>query len=92
MALATAAFFFFAVRAVYKAHRARPTTGQEGIIGEVGEVREDLDPEGLVFVQGELWRAISDGENILRGEKVVIKKVNGLKLIVGKLNKNKEES
>ena len=31
------------------------------LIGEIGVVRRALDPEGVVFVHGELWRARSDG-------------------------------
>ena len=88
--LATAVFFFFALRAVYKAHKAKPTTGKEGITGEIGEAREDMNPEGLVFVQGELWRATSEGEDIMKGDKVIVKNVDGLRLIVSKLNKKKE--
>ncbi|MDX6381114.1 MAG: hypothetical protein QOI57_2138 [Rubrobacteraceae bacterium] len=41
--------------------RGRPvTTGAEGMIGEVGVVREPVgvDSPGWVFVHGELWRAI----------------------------------
>jgi membrane-bound serine protease (ClpP class) len=90
ISLATAVFFFFALRAVYKAHKAKPTTGQEGIIGEIGEAREDLNREGLIFVQGELWRATSKEEDIIKGDKVIVKNVDGLKLIVSKLNKKKE--
>jgi len=50
--------------------RSRPQTGQEELVGGVAVVRRDLDPEGLVFVHGELWRArsanpISAGEEVL---------------------------
>jgi len=90
ISLATAVFFFFALRAVYKAHKAKPTTGKEGITGEIGEAREDMNPEGLVFVQGELWMATSEEEDIIKGDKVIVKNVDGLKLIVSKINKKKE--
>ena len=42
--------------------RSKPSTGQEGLIGEVGVARTRLDPEGQVFVHGELWKARCDGE------------------------------
>ncbi|GAB4375892.1 MAG: nodulation protein NfeD [Acidobacteriota bacterium] len=44
---------------VIKAQRRRPTTGREGVVGEVGESTTPLDPEGTVLVHGELWRARS---------------------------------
>jgi membrane-bound serine protease (ClpP class) len=37
--------------------RVRPQTGEEELVGDVAVVRQALDPEGLVFVHGELWRA-----------------------------------
>lgn len=32
-------------------------TGREGLIGEIGEVRVELNPEGKIFVHGEYWNA-----------------------------------
>ncbi len=40
-----------------KARRNKVVTGKQGMIGSVGEARTDIDPEGKVFVQGELWNA-----------------------------------
>jgi membrane-bound serine protease (ClpP class) len=69
VAIAIAAVFALFVGFVFSkaiaARRAKPKTGLEELIGEVGVVRETLDPEGLVFVHGEIWRARSrDGEVI----------------------------
>jgi membrane-bound serine protease (ClpP class) len=47
----------FVLAKALAARRARPRTGLDELIGEVGVVRETLDPEGLVFVHGEIWRA-----------------------------------
>lgn len=40
------------------------TTGSEGLVGELAEVREGIAPDtpGKVFVHGEIWRARSDDE------------------------------
>jgi membrane-bound ClpP family serine protease len=43
-----------------------------------------LDPEGNVFVQGELWRAVADDGRIDEGEVVVVNRVKGLKVWVTK--------
>jgi len=56
---ATAAFFVFAVTFVIKAQRRKPTTGGEGLIGQIGTVREKLGPAGMVYVAGEYWKARS---------------------------------
>ena len=42
-----------ALTKVVAARRARPMTGAEDILGQVGIVRQSLDPDGLVFVRGE---------------------------------------
>ena len=57
---ATAAFFIFAVTFALKAQRRKPTTGDKGLIGQVGTVKEKLDPMGLVYVAGEYWKARAD--------------------------------
>lgn len=72
---------------VVKAHRLKPATGSEELVGAIGTVRVVLGPEGTVFYRGELWTAISDEGRLEPGESVVIKKVDGLKLIVGKEKK-----
>ncbi len=43
--------------------RRKPTTGREGLVGAVGTVRKPLDPDGVVFVSGELWQATASGDS-----------------------------
>ena len=54
-------------------------------IGKEGIVTEAIDPEnaGMIKIAGESWRAIAN-ENISVGEKVLVEKVKGVKLIVKK--------
>ena len=81
-----ALFFLFGMAAVVRAHRRKPETGREELIGEVGKVIEDLNPEGVIKVRGELWKAVSkDGSTIKVGERVRILEVRGLTLIVEKV-------
>jgi membrane-bound serine protease (ClpP class) len=58
------------VAKIVQVRRAGVVTGQEELIGQVGVVRQALEPEGLVFVHGELWRARTDGEPVPPGEEV----------------------
>jgi membrane-bound serine protease (ClpP class) len=63
------------VTKLVQVRRAEVVTGQEELVGQVGVVRQTLDPVGLVFVHGELWRAKTAGEPIGPGERV---RVEGL--------------
>lgn len=69
---------FLAVRA----QRRRITTGSEGLIGMVGEVRSELAPSGQVFVDGALWRAVTPHPPLTRGTAVRVEAVHGLTLTV----------
>lgn len=83
--LILAGFIVFASRKALAAHRDQPVrTGWEQLVGEVGEVREPLDPEGQVFIDGALWRArvANRGSRIDVGNRVRVKSVDGLTLEV----------
>ncbi|HUE68270.1 MAG TPA: nodulation protein NfeD [Candidatus Acidoferrum sp.] len=56
----TLAFFTFFIRKVWQARRQPAFSGPESIVGAVGEVREAISPEGLVFVKGALWKASAE--------------------------------
>jgi len=79
-------FFVVVSTLAFRAYRAKPQTGTEGLIGEVGVVEKPVDPEGLVFVHGEYWRAVSN-ERLEPGERVAVEEVNGLILKVRKAGK-----
>ena len=77
----TALFFSLSIWLSVKAYRRKPKTGVEGLIGITGTAKTDIHNEGLVFVHGEIWRAWSDVP-IKAGEKVIVEKVEELKLKV----------
>jgi membrane-bound serine protease (ClpP class) len=79
-------FFVIVSTLAFRAYRAKPQSGVEGLIGEVGVVQKPIDPEGLVFVHGEYWRAVSS-EKLEPGEKVSVEEVTGLILKVKKASK-----
>ena len=66
-----------------RARRNKVVTGEQGLIGAVGEARTDIDPEGKVFVLGELWNAHAPSR-VGIGDHVVVRKVEGLELEVEK--------
>lgn len=66
---------------VVRLHRTRPRTGIQGLMQEVGTAQTDLDPDGQIFVHGEIWRAVAP-HHISKGERVRILAVDGLTLRV----------
>ncbi len=70
---------------VFKSQKSRPTLGMHGLIGEIGEVRTELNPTGKIFVHGEYWNAEGDGE-IPAGEKVKVVGFDGMRLKVRRLS------
>jgi membrane-bound serine protease (ClpP class) len=82
--LVSASFFVFAVTMAIRARLSRPTTGMEGLIGEIGVATTSIAPEGKVSIHGEFWNVITD-QTIERGEKVQVTGVSNLKLKVKKI-------
>lgn len=74
-------FFVVVSTLAFRAYRSTPMSGMDGLIGEVGLVKESIDPEGLIFVHGEYWRATA-GERIDPDERVEVEGADGLVLKV----------
>ena len=72
---------FFAV----KIHRKKPVSGAEELVGAVGVASDGFGgaPAGKVFIEGEYWDAVSEGQ-IEKGDKVTVLEVKGLLLKVRK--------
>ncbi len=81
-ALGTALFFAFAVGLSLRAQRRKPTTGIEGMIGEVGQVIEELNPEGRIKIRGEIWSARSTSSTLAVGSSVKVVAVKQMTLMV----------
>ena len=81
--MVSAAFFIFAVSKAVQARLTKPTTGKEGLVGEVGTASTPIAPEGKVSIHGEFWNAVSD-QPIEIGEKVQVIGTIDLRLKVKK--------
>ncbi len=70
-----------ALSRVVRVARRPAAVGVQGLVGDEGVVRRD----GLVFVNGELWRAHSaDDSPLVPGDRVRVEQVeDGLRLVVG---------
>jgi membrane-bound serine protease (ClpP class) len=75
-------FFVFLLGLGLKVQRRKPTTGTEGLVGEIGEAYTPLEPEGTVRVHGEFWHAESTGGAVAKGERIRVIEIHNLKLKV----------
>jgi len=74
-------FFAGLAALVFKSQISKPRTGSKGLIGEIGVVKKGLNPEGKVFVHGELWNAFSKNP-IREGAKIRVVRMENLVLEV----------
>lgn len=81
--LVTAGLFIVAMTFAIRAQFRKTVTGAEGMIGQTGEAKSRIAPDGKVFVAGEYWDAESD-EVIEEGERVKVIVLKGMKLKVSK--------
>ncbi|MFN2640671.1 MAG: NfeD family protein, partial [Actinomycetota bacterium] len=80
----TALIFFVPIMTVVR-RQARPIgkAATRALVGQNGEVRSMLNPEGFVWVSGALWRARSeDGSRMRVGEPVTVTGLTGEVLTV----------
>jgi membrane-bound serine protease (ClpP class) len=60
------------------------------MLGRLAEVRQRLDPDGMVFVEGALWQAISADGVIEKGDWVRVMNRHNLRLIVQRIEDTEE--
>ncbi len=77
----------FVITRVIAGHRRQPSTGREELLGKIAVVKAPLSPEGMVLYKGERWTAVSEEGRIESDEKVVIDRVDSLKLYVSRPKK-----
>jgi membrane-bound serine protease (ClpP class) len=82
----TLIFFVSVMTAALRVRLRRPISGEDALIGTVGEAKTDIAPEGTVMTKGSLWRARTMESGIAAGSKVEIKATEGLVLLVEPLH------
>lgn len=81
-----------ATKPLVKKFKSRPTvrTNADRIIGKIAKVTKKIEKNnyGEIIVDNNYWRAIcKDDETYKVGEEVIIKEIEGIKVIVSKLEK-----
>lgn len=81
--VAAVVFFGFAMTTVVRSRFSTVTIGREHLLGRAGVADTDLDPEGVVLVDGARWRARSRRAAAVRGgDPVTVVAVDGIVLDV----------
>lgn len=85
--LPVAVIIVFLLRIALAARRQKVVTGDMGMIDSVGTAQTDLEPQGKIFVHGEIWEARTSGK-IQKGARVRVCAVDGLTLVVEPVSGN----
>ncbi|MGD8568818.1 MAG: nodulation protein NfeD [Gammaproteobacteria bacterium] len=91
VALVSSGFFTIVLVMALKSRNRPVVSGQEQMIGAVGEAMNDFDKSGSVYVHSEIWSATTNAP-LTKGQKVKVTSVEGLKLTVEPVTENKQES
>jgi membrane-bound serine protease (ClpP class) len=87
----TAAFFLWIVTKGVRTFFIKPKTGSEGLVGEKGLAKTNIDAKGgTCLIHGELWNAKSS-EPISKGEEIEVVKVEGLTLYVKRCEESQNQ-
>lgn len=65
----------------FRAHRRRPVSGEEGMIGHVLTLEQPLGPEGRIWLEGEAWHARADAP-LPAGTRVRVTGFDGLTVLL----------
>ena len=82
VAVAVAGFFGLALSKLVAIRHMPPPQGPEAIVGQEGVALGGIDPDGIVRVNAEEWRAVAPGTRIAKGAKVRVTRLDGLVLTV----------
>jgi membrane-bound serine protease (ClpP class) len=81
IALTSTLFIVFVLGYIWRARKNKVVSGQEELINAWVTVDEDFTENGYVMFNGERWSAYSL-QPVKKGQKVKVKSINGLKLIL----------
>ncbi|HZJ50405.1 MAG TPA: nodulation protein NfeD [Actinomycetota bacterium] len=87
----TALFFISVMTAALRVRLRRPISGEEAMVGKIGEAKTDIAPEGTVLSKGTLWRARTMETGIAAGSQVKVMATEGLVLLVEPLHEVEDQ-
>ncbi|SET36555.1 membrane-bound serine protease (ClpP class) [Nitrosospira multiformis] len=81
VAFASALFLISVIGMALKTRQKPLLSGQEHMVGSVGEMLEDTSGDGMASIRGELW-TVHSAQPLVRGQKVRVTGIDGLVLHV----------
>jgi len=90
-AISSALLFVLAMGLVVKARRKPVVSGREELIGAEAVALEDFEGDGTVRIHSENWRAHTDAP-VGKGDRVMVKALEGLTLLVTPTEKKEKQS
>jgi len=91
MMIAWGTYSYVSYRLCKRALDKKVTSPGEAMIGCQGKAKTCLDPNGIVQVRGELWKATAADSIIESGEDVIVQGISGLTLFVAPLERDSQE-
>jgi membrane-bound serine protease (ClpP class) len=77
-----AAAFALVISRIRIALRRPKATGLSALVSVQGVALSPLDPTGQVKIRGEIWKARTEGEALLKDQRIEVLSVKGLTLVV----------
>jgi membrane-bound serine protease (ClpP class) len=78
----TVAFFVIVARFALRHHGSYIMSEPARLVGATGVAKSEIGPSGIAHVGGEDWTVLSEGVAIPKGQRVRVKRVDSLRLIV----------
>ena len=77
-----AGFFILVIRKAIRAQHWSVKTGPSALLGQPARVHTRLNPEGMVYFDGALWKAVTSQPPIEQGAEVRVDEIDGLTIHV----------
>lgn len=87
--IAWGTYSYITYRLTKNVHSKEVPTPAEAMIGRKGKAITSLDPDGIVRIGGELWKASATDSPISAGEEIMVVEVRGLLLSVNRADASK---
>lgn len=67
---------------VYRSFRQKHSKFSSSVVGKFGRAESDLNPEGIILIDGEAWQAIAEYETVSIGSRILAVGFDGVRVKV----------
>jgi len=90
-AFVSSVIFTVVLMMAFRARRRPVVSGQEQLIGAIGEAMQDFEHQGYIHLHSERWNAVCDTP-VSKGQKLKVTKMDGLTLFVVPIEHQHQEN